>query len=102
MRDLPPTSDLLDLARRVSAEELPPAERQRHAHLAATARAIAAREAEAGQGWQREIEAALVEFYQQSRRPGLGRDPSISRSNGTVGPGLRRDDDSKNAWEEVS
>lgn len=63
MRDLPATSDLLDLARRASVVHLPPAERERHAHLTATAEAIAAREAEAGQGWQREIVRELAEFY---------------------------------------
>ncbi|HEX3538156.1 MAG TPA: DUF6285 domain-containing protein [Stellaceae bacterium] len=63
MRDLPPTSDLLDLAHRVSAEDLSPPERERHAHLAATARTIAAREAAAGEGWQQEIEQELAGFY---------------------------------------
>jgi hypothetical protein len=93
MRDLPSTSDLLDLARRVSAEELPPAERQRHAHLVATAQAIAAREAEAGERWQREIAAALVGFYEDVCRPGESRDPPVDRSNlGEVDPGFRRDD----------
>jgi len=95
MRDLPPTSDLLDLARRLSVADLPPAERERHAHLTVTARAIAAHEAEAGQGWQREIERALVELYQQVCRPGEGRDPPLDRSTGgTMDPGFRRDDNS--------
>jgi len=69
MRDLPPTRDLLDLARRVSVLDLPPSERERDAHLAATAEAIAAREAEAGEGWQREIEAAVAELYGAAPHP---------------------------------
>ena len=69
MRDLPLTSDLLDLARRISVLELPPSERERHGHLSATAEAIAAREVEAGEGWQREIEAALAEFYETAPHP---------------------------------
>ena len=73
MRDLPPTSDLLDLAGRVSADDLPPAERERHAHLAATAVAIAAREAAAGEGWQRDTERQLEGFYgTRASRPHRG------------------------------
>ena len=69
MRDLPPTRDLLDLARRVSVLDLPPSERERHAHLAATAEAIAAREAEAGEEWQQEIAQRLAAFYGMAHRP---------------------------------
>lgn len=93
MRDLPPSRDLLDLAERLSIEELPPAERERHAHLVATARAIAAREAAAGDAWQRKIAQELVEFYDHSWRPGESRDPLHGRSTGgNMGPGFRRDD----------
>jgi hypothetical protein len=100
MRDLPPISDLLDLARRLSAKELPPAERERHARLAATARAIATREAAAGQGWQQEIERELAVLYQEIGRPGEGRDPSLGRSvSGGMDPGLRRDNNSDVAGE---
>jgi hypothetical protein len=65
MRDLPASLDLLSLARELLLGELLPLlppERARDAHLIATAMAIAAREA-TGEGWQREIEAALIEFY---------------------------------------
>ena len=68
MRDLPPIAELLDLARRVPAENLLPGERERHAHLVATAQAIAAREATAGQGWQQEIERELCEFYHAQKK----------------------------------
>ena len=51
MRDLPDTADLLGLARRLLLDELTPLlppERERDAHLVATALAIAARELESG------------------------------------------------------
>ena len=66
MRDLPSSLDLLALARELLLDELVPLlspERRREAHLIATTIAIAAREAKAGEGWQREIEDALADFY---------------------------------------
>jgi len=66
MRDLPTSLDLLTLARELLRNELAPLlppERQRDAHLIATAMAIAAREAAAGEGWQGEVEEALSDFY---------------------------------------
>jgi hypothetical protein len=66
MRDLPPGLDLLALARELLLDELLPLlppERARDARLIATTMAIVAREAMAGEGWQRGIEALLGEFY---------------------------------------
>jgi hypothetical protein len=66
MRDLPASLDLLALARELLLDELAPLlppERARDAHLIATVMAIAAREARAGEGWQREIETVLVDLY---------------------------------------
>ena len=66
MRDLPTSLDLLALARELLLDELAPhlpPERQRDAHLIATAMAIASREASAGQGWQKEVEQKLRDFY---------------------------------------
>jgi len=76
MRDLPTTLDLLTLAREWLRDELAPLlppERQRDAHLIATAMAIAAREATAGEGWQREIEEALSDFYAEAGKGRLAR-----------------------------
>ena len=101
MRDLPATGDLIDLAGRLAVADVPPAEWDRHAHLTATARAIAAREAQAGEGWQTEIarelaQIYLAQIYQESCHPGESRDPPISHSNaGEMGPGFRRDDNSE-------
>jgi len=66
MRDLPTSLDLLALARELLLDELLPylpPERQRDARLIATAMAIASREAAAGQGWQKEVEQTLRDFY---------------------------------------
>jgi hypothetical protein len=65
VRDLPASLDLLALARELLLGELTPLlppERQRDAHLIATAMAIAAREAK-GEGWQTAIREALRSFY---------------------------------------
>jgi hypothetical protein len=67
MRDLPSGLDLLALARELLLDELMPLlprDRERDAHLIATAMAIAAREARAEQGWQTEIGAELAQFYE--------------------------------------
>ena len=85
MRDLPPTGELLELARRMPLEGLPPAERERHAHLVETARAIAAREARAGEGWQREIRAGLIRFYEEVWRRGEGRNDNLGGEDGDTG-----------------
>jgi hypothetical protein len=66
MRDLPASLDLLTLARELLLDELLPhlpPERQRDAHLIATAMAIASREARAGEGWQQQIGELLCRFY---------------------------------------
>jgi len=66
MRDLPASLDLLALARELLLDELLPLlppERRRDAHLIATAMAIAAREAKAGEGWPGEIAGLLGDFY---------------------------------------
>jgi hypothetical protein len=69
VRDLPNSLDLLALGRELLLDELlpllPPG-RERDVHLIATAMAIVAREAEAGEGWQREIQNALTQFYQRA------------------------------------
>ena len=65
MRDLPTSRDLLALARELLMDELLPLlppERERDAHLIATAMAIAAREA-AREGWQEAVGSALSAFY---------------------------------------
>jgi uncharacterized protein DUF6285 len=75
MRDLPSSLDLLALARELLLDELVPLlprDRQRDAHLIATAMAIAAREARAEQGWQTEIGAELAQFYGSYPAPGGG------------------------------
>src|SRR4051794_21749060 len=74
MRDLPPTPDLLALASRTAVQDLPPAERERHAHLAATARAIAAHEADSGDRWQEAVARELADFYAENCRPGESQD----------------------------
>ena len=59
VRDLPASRDLLALARELLLDELLPLlppERQRDAHLIATAMAIAARET-AAEGWRRRSQA---------------------------------------------
>jgi hypothetical protein len=65
VRDLPQSRDLLALARELLLDELLPLlppERERDAHLIATAMTIAAREV-AGEGWQGEISGAISQFY---------------------------------------
>jgi hypothetical protein len=67
VRDLPQSRDLLALARELLLDELLPLlppERERDAHLIATAMAIAGREtAGAGAGWQNGVLRSLQEFY---------------------------------------
>jgi hypothetical protein len=66
MRDLPTGLDLLELGRRLLLDDiapLVPEARQRDLHLVATAIAITAREAAAGQRPVREIAALLENFY---------------------------------------
>jgi hypothetical protein len=73
MRDLPSGFDLLALARELLLDELVPLlprDRERDAHLIATAMSIAAREARAEQGWQTEIGAELAQFYKFYSAPG--------------------------------
>jgi hypothetical protein len=65
MRDLPASRDLLALARGLLLDELAPLlppERQRDAHLVATAMAIAAREA-AAEDWPAAVLTHLRTFY---------------------------------------
>ncbi|MBV9551746.1 MAG: hypothetical protein JO032_03025 [Alphaproteobacteria bacterium] len=73
MRDLPTSLDLLALARELLLDELAPLlppERQRDAHLVATAMAIAMREEEAGEAWQEDIGRLLHGLYPSAaRRP---------------------------------
>jgi hypothetical protein len=69
MRDLPKSLDLLMLARELLINELLPLlppERHRDAHLIATAMAIAAREARAGEVWQQRLTRLLQELYGES------------------------------------
>jgi len=69
MRDLPASRDLVALARELLLDELLPLlppERGRDAHLIATAMAIAAREASAGNRWEQEIAGLLNGFYGES------------------------------------
>jgi Domain of unknown function (DUF6285) len=66
MRDLPESLDLLALARELLLDELLPLlppERERDAHLIATAMAIASREVKAGVGWQTVLRGTLRGFY---------------------------------------
>src|ERR1700730_1501354 len=67
MRDLPKSLDLLALGRELLLDELlpllPPG-RERDVHLIATAMAIVAREAAAGEGWQRRIGEQLADLYE--------------------------------------
>jgi hypothetical protein len=66
MRDLPASLDLLALARELLLGELLPLlppERERDAHLIASAMAIASREAQAGSGWQTVLRGTLRGFY---------------------------------------
>jgi hypothetical protein len=66
MRDLPTGLDLLELGRRLLLDDiapLVPEARQRDLHLVATAIAITAREAAAGQLPVREIAALLGDLY---------------------------------------
>jgi uncharacterized protein DUF6285 len=65
MRDLPESRDLLALARELLLDELLPLlppERERDAHLIASAMAIASREM-VGDGWQSEIAGRLGVLY---------------------------------------
>src|SRR5436190_15142487 len=81
MRDLPDSGDLLKLARELLLGELLPLlppERHRDAHLIATAIAIAAREAEAGQGWEGEVEDLLMGLYAGSE---IDRTAGVSPAN---------------------
>jgi hypothetical protein len=67
MRDLPNSLDLLALGRELLLDELLPLlppERERDVHLIATAMAIVAREAMAGDQPVKEIDAALRDFYE--------------------------------------
>jgi hypothetical protein len=76
MRDLPTSLDLLALARELLLDELLPhlpPERRRDAHLIATTMAIASREASAGQGWQKEVEQTLGDFYGETGNEHLPR-----------------------------
>jgi hypothetical protein len=86
MRDLPSSRDLLALARELLLDELVPLlppERHREAHLIATTMAIAARELQAGQGWQGDIEAVLESFYGEGEeRSGLFRRFAADLRNG--------------------
>ena len=98
MRDLPHSLDLLALGRELLLDELLPllpAERHRDGHLIATVMAIVAREA-AGDGWEREIQRALGQFYRgdasqtlSALKGGEGGDPARSDGEGEVGPGAR-------------
>jgi aminoglycoside phosphotransferase (APT) family kinase protein len=66
IRDLPTGLELAELGRHLLLDELLallPPERHREAHLVATAMAIAAREAAAGDGPFRDILGRLAEFY---------------------------------------
>jgi hypothetical protein len=92
MRDLPQSVDLLALARELLLVELLPLlppERERDAHLIATAMAIVASEARGGD-WQGEIAAQVDGFYREAApRPG----PLSTRGAGQSGNGaalLRR------------
>jgi hypothetical protein len=70
MRDLPPSRDLLALARRLLLQKiapLVPPERRRDVHLAATAIAIALRESAAGDRPAAEIDQLLFGFYAKDR-----------------------------------
>jgi hypothetical protein len=74
MRDLPASLDLLALARELLIDELLPLlppERERDAHLIATAMAIASREAKGGTGWQTVLRGTLRGFYAEGG-PGDG------------------------------
>ena len=65
MRDLPPSRDLLALARELLLGDLAsllPPERARDAHLVATAIAIALREGDGG-AWQAQITALIADLY---------------------------------------
>lgn len=67
MRDLPASLELLALGRELLLDELLPLlppERHRDAHLIATAMAIVAREAKAGEKVAAEIDTALGQFYE--------------------------------------
>ena len=75
MRDLPGGPALLELGRRLLLDELLPLipeERRRALHLVATAMAIAAREAMAGEAPAHDIEDRLAGFYGDSRDDGCG------------------------------
>jgi hypothetical protein len=76
MRDLPASLDLLALGRELLLDELLPLlppERQRDVHLIATAMAIVAREAKAGEKAAAEIDTALGQFYDGERAVSLAR-----------------------------
>jgi len=75
MRDLPQSRDLMTLARELLLDELLPLlppERERDAHLIATAMSIAAREARADD-WPGEIVGLLNGFYDEMTGDPLGR-----------------------------
>jgi hypothetical protein len=83
---------LLALARELLLDELAPLlplERRRDAHLIATVMAIVSGEV-TGEGWQREIDALLGEFYGNENalsalQGGEGEDPPRSGGEGEVG-----------------
>jgi aminoglycoside phosphotransferase (APT) family kinase protein len=94
MRDLPSGLDLAELGRRLLLDELLPLlppDRHRDLHLVATAIAIAAREAMAGEGPTHDILGRLAEFYGRTEislsalQGGEGGDPSRSDGEGEVG-----------------
>jgi len=77
MRDLPSSLDLLALGRELLLDELLPLlprERQRDLRLVATSIAIAAREANGGEGSWREILRALKHLYPEGEGELSGRD----------------------------
>ena len=72
MRDLPSGLELAKLGRHLLLEELlplVPPERHRDLHLVATAIAIAAREASAGDGPTRDILDGLTKLYEATKKP---------------------------------
>jgi hypothetical protein len=76
VRDLPASLDLLALGRELLLDELLPLlppERHRDVHLIATAMAIVAREAKAGEKAAAEIDTALGQFYDGERAVSLAR-----------------------------